>query len=144
MKRRLVLFIMTVFIFATHSTVYAQVTAYESTENAGLNKKERIDAVEKYLADLAASLKKMEAKLDENSQKMKSLEDVVKAIKEAEAKKVEPKLGEQKAPNSKEKSEMDKLKADILAIKNQDIEKLKMNFEELSDTVRMMQATMRK
>ncbi len=140
---RIIVILFMAAFFVPNTCLWAQVQGYESTDNAGLNKRERIDSVEKYLIDLAASLKKMEARLDENATKIKSIEAVVKAIKDEEAKRIAPKLGEQKAIDPKEKSEVEKLKADILTMKNQDIEKLKMNFEELSDTVRIIQATMR-
>lgn len=141
MRSIISLFIFTILV--SSNCLKAEVQAYESTDNAGLNKRERIDSVEKYLSDLAASLKKMEAKLDENATKVKSIEEVLKAMKDAEAKKMAPKLGEQKVADPKDKTEMDKIKADILAMKNQDIEKLKINLEELSDTVKVIQATIR-
>ncbi|MBC7538314.1 MAG: hypothetical protein H7281_05810 [Bacteriovorax sp.] len=124
----------------------AEIKTYQSIDNAGLNKQERIEVIDKYLVDLAASLKNMESKLDENSKKLKSLEDVVKVIKETELKKVEPQLGEKKtspAVASKDLSETEKLKADILTLKNQDIEKMKIDFQELKDTVNALQATIK-
>lgn len=149
MKRNLSILIGTFFVI-TSSFAQSQIPTYEATDNAGLNKRERIDSVEKYVIDLSSSLRSMESKLDENAKKIKALDDTVKGIKEELTKKEAAKLGEQKAPQKESKEvkeiyqELDKLKSDILSMKNQDIEKLKINFEELSETVRMLQATSRK
>ncbi|MDD4974813.1 MAG: hypothetical protein PHY93_10710 [Bacteriovorax sp.] len=128
------------------SAAMAEIKPYQSIDNAGLNKQERIEVIDKYLVDLAASLKNMENKLDDNAKKLKSLEEIVKVIKEAEEKKAEVKLGEKKttpALASRDLSETEKLKADILTLKNQDIEKMKVDFQELKDTVNALQATIR-
>lgn len=132
------------------SSSFAEIPGYQSTDNTGLNKKERIDAVETYLAKLAESISKLEQKLDENSAQIKNLEKAVKVFREEQAKKVDSKLGEAKVPTPGtplEKtgpSELQKLKADVMALKNQDIEKLSKSLEELSDTVKAIQATLRK
>lgn len=125
------------------TSLMAEIKTYESTDNSGLNKQERIETVEKYLVDLSAALRSMENKLDDNAKKLKSLDDVVKAIKVEEDKKIGQKLGEKKEVSSKDLSELDKIKADVLSMKNQDIEKLKTNFDELSYTVKALQATIR-
>jgi TolA-binding protein len=138
--------LISILMLTVSSPAMAEIKSYQSIDNAGLNKKERIEVIDKYLVDLATSLKNMESKLDENSKKLKSLEDVVKALKEAELKKVEPKLGEKKITPpvaSKDLSETEKLKADILTLKNQDIEKMKIDFQELKDTVNALQETIR-
>lgn len=153
----------------------AEIKTYESTENAGQNKKERIDSVESYLMTLSNSLQKMESKLDENSKKILQLDQMVKSIQEKQAhreveekvaaavKKTSAKKGEEKgdeksstAPEKEgekmdakvgertERSEIDRLKADMAALKNQDMEKLKAGLEELSDTVKAIQATLKK
>ncbi len=127
----------------------SKIKTFEPTDN-GQNKRERIEYVENYVVDLVTTLRSMESKLDENAKKIKALDDVVKTIKDDLSKKETAKLGEQKAPAKESKEvkeiyqEMDKLKSDILSMKNQDIEKLKIHFEELSETVRMLQATSRK
>lgn len=154
---------------------HAEIKSYESTDNTGQNKKERIDSVESYLTNLSNSLQKMETKLDENAKKIQALDQTMKSVqdkmakKEAEeklasvakasAKKGEEKGGEKSAEASSEKeeekmdakvgertakSEIDKLKADMMALKNQDMEKLKASLEELSDTVKAIQATLKK
>ncbi|MGZ3787252.1 MAG: hypothetical protein ACXVLQ_01945 [Bacteriovorax sp.] len=135
--------ILFLFIFAVAPTLaIAEIKIFQANDNSGLNKKERIYEVEAYLVDLSNTLRAMENKLDENSKKIKALDDVVKAMKEAEAKKAESQLGEKRIAPS-QGSEMDKLKADVLALKNHDIEKLKINFEELNDTVKAIQASIR-
>lgn len=130
----------------------ADIKVYQSTDNTGLNKQERIESVENYLIDLSKSLRAMEAKLDENAKKMGAIDSVVKAMaaqKAAEDKLVLQKLGEKKlaAPATtvapEEMNDLEKLKADILILKNDDIEKLKGDFQELNDTVRALQATIK-
>lgn len=145
MKTLLGMLILVIMLSASISAM-AEIKPYQTIDNSGLNKQERIEVIDKYLVDLASSLKNMESKLDENSKKLKSLEEVVKVIKENELKKVEPQLGEKKttpAVASKDLSETEKLKADILTLKNKDIEKMKIDFEELKDTVRALQATVK-
>lgn len=132
------------------SELPAEIPGYQSTDDTGLNKKERIDAVETYLSNLTKSLTKLEQKIDENAKKLSDLDRVVAVLKANEAKKVDSKLGEVKQPTpanptgKPEPSELEKLKADVLAIKNQDIEKLKANVEELSDTVKAIQSNLKK
>ena len=123
------------------SNVKAEIQNYEATENTGKNKLERIDVLDSYMVNLTTSLKNMESKLDENSKKLKSLENIVNTLKAADTKKAEASLGERKTSNSKDLSEVEKLKADISILKNQDIEKLKANFEELNDTVKILKAS---
>jgi chromosome segregation ATPase len=151
----------------------AEIKTYQVTDETGLNKKERIDTVETYLSTLSTSLQKMEAKLDENAKKIMSLDQAIKDVQLKEsklelaerqtqsktaAKKTDKKTDadeaekpvettgdiELKVGEKTQKSEIDKLKADVLALKNQDIEKLKTNLEELSDTVKAIQATLKK
>lgn len=141
MKFFCVLLVSTLLTFS--GKLIAEIKPYQSIDNAGLNKQERIEVIDKYMVDLVSSLKNMENKLDENSKKIKSLEDSFKSMKAAEIKKAEVVLGEKKTPLPKDLSEMEKIKADILAMKNQDIEKLKINVDELSDTVKALQATMK-
>ena len=145
------------FLLLGSFSAFSEIKTYQSTDNTGENKYERINTVEKYLSDLSLSLKSMENKLDENARKIQALDSSIKNIKEkqealiteAEArKKKDSKLGESKtaspaAPDTTEQTELDKLKADVLSLKNHDIERLKVNLEDLSDTVKAMQATLR-
>jgi hypothetical protein len=92
----------------------------------------------------------MEAKLDDNAKKIQNLQEVVNVLKEESFKKVEPKLGEQNQSSNKDAkmvldtpSEMDKLKADILVLKNKDIETLKVNLEEIKETVKVLQESLK-
>jgi hypothetical protein len=130
-------------IIVTASSAFAEISIYQSTDNTGLNKQERIEAVEKYLFELSNSLRKMESKIDDNTKEIKAIDEAVKVLKAAQAKNTETSLGEKKASTIQEKSEIDKIKADILVLKNQDIEKLKVNFEDLSDTVKALQSSFR-
>jgi len=122
----------------------AEIKPYQSIDNAGLNKQERIEVIDKYLVDLVVSLKNMDSKLEENSKKLKSLEEVVKALKDADQKKADALVGQKKTTPplaSNNLNEVEKLKADILTLKNQDIEKMKVDFSELKDTVQALQAS---
>ena len=86
----------------------------------------------------------MESKLAENSKKIQALDEVVKSIKVVEAKQADKELGEKKSASlPKDLSELDKIKADIISLKNNDIEKLKVNYQELIDTVKAIQATIK-
>ena len=113
------------FIFILiNQNLKAEIKPYQSIDNSGLNKQERIEVIDKYLVDLVASLKSMENKLDENSKKVKSLEEVVKALKNAELIKPAPPVSEKKNSSvvaAVDLKEVEKLKADLLTLKNQDI-----------------------
>lgn len=127
----------------TPTFVYSDIPPYVSTENVGQNKKERIDSVEKYLIDLSVSLHNMEAKIDESAKKIKNIDDAVKQLKDLTNKKEQSAQDEKKSLASKEarvdKAEIDKLKEDILHLKNNDIEKLKLNFNELDESVKRLE-----
>lgn len=151
MKTLLETLIVTIMLSLSINAV-ADIKVYQSTDNTGLNKQERIESVENYLIDLSKSLRAMDARLDENAKKMGAIDSVVKAMvaqKAAEDKVVLQKLGEKKsaAPTTtlapEEMNDLEKLKADILILKNDDIEKLKGDFQELNDTVRALQATIK-
>lgn len=127
----------------------AEVTLYKSSDDTGLNKKERIDAVESYLIVLSKSLKALE---DEHRDEVKKIDVLMKShdlLKAAELKRPTAELSEKKIipgselKESKMKEEIEKLKSDILVLKNDDIEKLKINFQELSDTLKALQASFR-
>ena len=106
-------------VFAFCSNLRADVQTYQTTDNSGLNKQERIEAVDKYLVDLSVSLKNMESKLAENSKKIQALDEAVKSIKGVEAKQADKELEEKKSSSLlKDLSELDKIKADIISLKN--------------------------
>ena len=103
----------------------AQIETYTSTDNTGINKLERIGVIESYLQKLSGTLKSMEAKLEAQDIKLKSLEANVSAIKEQDIKRLETQIAEKKAVKSEDKiamEELEKLKADMVALKNDDIE----------------------
>jgi hypothetical protein len=122
----------------------AEIKPDESTDDTGLNKKERIDAIESYLANMGtftASIKNMETKLEESSKKLKALEETMKTIRGGQVSEVGALSDKKVTPPvpSKEAAEIEKLKADILALKNQDIEKMKIDFQELREAVKALQ-----
>lgn len=127
------------------SLTFAEINVYQSTDNTGLNKREQIDTIEKYLTELSGSLKNMEAKLDANAMKLKTLEEVVKAIKDQDIKKIRDQLGQKKTEEKATASpgptteEMEKLKADILTLKNDDIEKVQTEIRSLNSSVEEIQ-----
>ncbi|MDO9182150.1 MAG: hypothetical protein Q7U04_07065 [Bacteriovorax sp.] len=144
--RKIIILSSILFVFCNLAT--AGVEIYQSTDNTGLNKQERIEAVEKYLIDLSNSIKKMESGMDDNSKKLKTLEDVVKTIKDNQDKLMIGSLGEKKPDlrdqTDKNTIEIDKLKTDIISIKNKDIEKLSIEFQVLLDAVKELQIKIRK
>jgi TolA-binding protein len=125
----------------------AEVKVYEITENTGLNKLERIDTMDKYLVELSNSIKIMEAKLSENSEKIKSLESIIRTQKEEQLKKqnekVTTEISKSSPTSTKDLSELEKLKADFIVLKNNDIEKLKVDFQDQKETINIIQATLR-
>lgn len=103
----------------------AQVELYTNTDNTGINKLERINVIESYLQKLSGTLKSMEAKIDAQDLKLKSLEANVSAIKEQDIKRLETQIAQKREVKSEEKiamEELEKLKADMVALKNDDIE----------------------
>ena len=131
------------FLFIICGNLQAEISTYQSSDNSGQNKFERIEVIEKYLIDLSSTLKKMESKLDENSKKIKTFDEQIKSLKDKDQKIGNKELGESKIPNPKDMSEVDKLKNDFLSLKNNDVEKLKKEFQELSDTVKAIQSTLK-
>ena len=122
MKKTLIV----VMTLAVSQLCYAEIKVYQSTDNTGINKKEQIEVVETYLKGLSVQLQIMESKIDESAKKLKTLEASIYSIKEIDLKKLQdqivPQKDEDKTSVQKENDEeMDKLKADILKIKNDDI-----------------------
>lgn len=130
------------FIFLLSSKVDAQIKIYEDTDNTGVNKLERISIIEKYLIGLSQSLKSMEAKLEANTLRLKTMEDNINSIKDKDLKSIMAQLSEKsevKEAPSKDASELEKIKADILAMKNEDIEKIKLDLQSLSSALKQLQ-----
>jgi DNA repair exonuclease SbcCD ATPase subunit len=118
----------------------AQIEPYKSTDNTGINKLERIGVIETYLSNLSSALKNMESKIEANTLKLTSLENSLKN-KDEDIKKIQGQLGEKK-PVGPEMAELEKLKADMLAIKNEDIEKIRIQVQGLNYSVQSMQGLM--
>lgn len=127
---------------------YAEIKLYQNTDNTGINKREQIEVVEKYLSELGTQLKTMEKKIDENSLKLKNMEASLTSLKENELKKLQeqvaPKKAEETTATQKvNEEEMDKLKADILAIKNTDVEQLKLDINALRFSVKEVEKNLK-
>lgn len=112
----------------------ADIEAYKSTDNTGINKLERIGVIENYLVTLSAALKDMEAKNTLNSVKIETLAASLK-IKEADIKKIQDKLLEKSTAKTPEMAELEKLKQDLIALKNDDIEKMRFQIQGLSNNM---------
>lgn len=133
--------LMLVLAFATTQLCYAEIKVYQSTDNTGINKKEQIETIEKYLADLGGVLQRMDEKIDASVLKIKNMEASILSIKENDLKKLQdqivPKKEEDKTAAQKvNEEEMEKLKADILAVKNTDIEQLRLDINSLRFSVK--------
>ncbi len=129
------------FIFLLSAEVSAQIKIYEDTDNTGINKLERIGVIEKYLIGLSQSLKSMEAKLEVNTLKLKTMEDNINSIKDKDLKSITAQLSEKTsaaAAPSKDAAEIEKIKADIQTMKNDDIEKIKLDLQALSSAVKQL------
>ncbi|MEA9358114.1 hypothetical protein SHI21_17910 [Bacteriovorax sp. PP10] len=118
----------------------AEVALYKSTDNTGINKLERIGVIEQYLATLSGTLQNIEAKVDATAIKVNALEKVVAQIKETDIKELRTKLGEKSAPPKEiAPGELDKLKADFTALKNEDIESIRTQIQGLNYSVQSIQ-----
>ncbi|MBC7714176.1 MAG: hypothetical protein H7177_12605 [Rhizobacter sp.] len=127
---------------------YAEIKVYESTDNTGINKKEQIEVIEKYLTDLSGQLKNIEAKLEANTVKLKSLETNLSA-KDSDIKKIQDQMVVDKKTPAKtdgqkaEASEMEKMKSDILAMKNNDIEPLREDVNAMRFSIKNIQGVLK-
>lgn len=156
MRNWLVLF----FSIAISQLCYAEIKVYQSTDNTGINKKEQIDGIEKYLAELGNQLKKMEEKIDTSSLKLKSMESTIAVIREIDLKKIQEQLAPEKVPVKKatgntsevpnetasevaSKDELEKLKADILAIKNNDVEQIRLDINGLKFSIKNIESILK-
>ncbi len=117
-------------------SILAKIEVYESTDNTGINKLERIQVLEKYLITLSASLKNLENKIDQDGQKITELEKEIITIKELDQKRTKAAMGEMRNDPQAVMKEIDKLKADVLTLKNDDIEKLKADLLMLNRTMK--------
>jgi Txe/YoeB family toxin of Txe-Axe toxin-antitoxin module len=125
-------------ILVFSQSILAKVEVYQSTDNTGLNKLERIDGVEKYLIDLSATLKNMETKLDEQSKKMEEVSKEIASLKDNEAKRIQSALGQKTTDATAITGEVEKLRADFTTLKNEDIERLTRDVLQLKDKLQDM------
>lgn len=123
-----------VFSFVTK----ADLDVYKDTDNTGLNKKERIDSIEKYLIDLSKNVKSLESKFDENAKKIKQLDDDLKKIKMELPKDQLNKIGES-SESLKNNPEINKLRTDFENFRARDFERLKNDFNVLSESLIKLQ-----
>jgi chromosome segregation ATPase len=119
----------------------AEVVSYQNTDNTGINKKEQIDKIEKFLSDLSSQFNTLETKIIKNENQLKILETNILALKESISKKesdVESKTVKKKDSevDKKNEAEIELLKADILAIKNNDIENIRLDVSGLKFSVK--------
>lgn len=122
----------------------AEIQIYKSTDNTGINKLERIGVIESYLATLSGTLQNIEAKVDASALKISALEKVVAQIKDTDIKNIQAKLGEKSEPaKNPTTEELDKLKADVTALKNDDIEGLRIQIQGLNSSVQSIQGILR-
>lgn len=127
-------------LFLFSGSINAEIKVYQDTDNTGTSKYERIGIIEKYLIDLSSTLKVMEVKLEANTLKLKTLSDVVTAMKDKDLKNLQDQMAEKKAAESKDpnKAEIEKLKADILSMKNDDIDKMKTDLDSLRFAIKQL------
>lgn len=116
----------------------AEIQTYQSTDNTGINKLERIGVIETYLARLSGTLKIMETKLDASVVKIETMDSLIKSLKE-ENTKLKAELAEKNSEKNVDPKEVEKLKADILSIKNEDIEKIRIQVQGLNYSVQSVQ-----
>lgn len=123
---------------------YTEINSYQSTDNTGLNKREQIETIEKYLIDLSGQLKKLEGKIEEHGEKFRALEKSIQEIKENASVKKEDKQALKKIPEKENPAdifseELEKIKADVLSLKNKDIEVMGKNIRDLEFSLKNIQ-----
>jgi chromosome segregation ATPase len=133
-----------ILVISTVNT-WAETEVYQDTINKGMSKGERFEVLESYLTTLSKSVSGLESKLNENSEKMKSLEKLLMILKEEQNKLAMKKVGEDKPSETDKKSdpELSKLKTELEALKSKDIEKLKDDIDALTSTVKSIQLIMK-
>lgn len=111
--------------FLFMQALLASVDVYKVTENTGLNKLERIDSIETYLVSLSAGLKNLESKMEEQTKKIEAMNKIVTKLEDNDAKRVKAALGGPITSLEGATGEIERLRKDFTAIKNDEIEKLK-------------------
>lgn len=123
-------------LFFSNFSIASEIKEYTITENKGLNKFERIGVVENYLASLSQTLQKFESKLDRQDERIKGLESKIEALTKTKTEEtpITRRGGEKTATNLE--SEIEMLKADILSLKNKDIDPLKNDVSDMNKILR--------
>lgn len=127
------------FLILVSLTTLAAVKEYKETDNEGLYKDERWATIEKHIIELTNAFNKLETKVEENSKALKGLEEKVKSVKTTET--VKPDIvAEAKAPAGKKiEDELKKINADILTIKDKDLERMKEDIRQLFISTKILQ-----
>ena len=139
MKRTIVVLLT---LMSFHS--FATLPSYESTDNQSMTKGERFDSIEKQMMAISNAVNSFEKTLNENAKKIKDLENIIKTLKDQDNIKAKERVGEQPDDSKKTTDEMKKLKADMLSIKNQDIEKIKVDIHDINDAIKVLQRNLPK
>lgn len=122
--------------FYSNFSIASEIKAYTVTENQGLNKFERIGVVENYLVSLSQTLQKFESKLDRQDERIKGLESKIETLTKLKTEETATtRKGVEKTAGNLE-SEIEMLKADILSLKNKDIDPLKNDVSDMSKILR--------
>lgn len=133
---------------------------FKTTTEQGMSKFERLEYFDTYLKTISDTMKSLEIKIDENSKKIKSLDENFQKFKLenelAKNKKVPEVIIESKKSISKSTSngieseknltandEIAKIKQDIELLKVKDLGKLRSQINNLADTLEAVQATLR-
>lgn len=136
------------------SAISSGVKPYVGTDNAGLNRIERIEYIESYLTGLSQTLTRMEAKIQENSELLQKLDSSVALLKTKEIKEIVENInkealalteGSATSTNGKKtyQEEIDLLKADILKLKNSDIQNLSTEVQGLGGVIRNLETILK-
>lgn len=119
----------------------SEIPQYKTTDNTGINKLERIDVIEQYLIKLSGILQNIETKVDASTLKISSLEKTVSEIKETDIKNLETKLEAKTASvKTPEMEELNKLQADLTTLKNEDIESIRIQLQNIKSSIQLLQS----
>lgn len=129
-------------IFSNFS-IASEIKEYSVTENQGLNKFERIGVIENYLVSLSKSLQKFEAKIDAQSEKIKGLESKLDGLEKLKTRETTTeKVVEKTAMNIEQEIQM--IKADIMSMKNKDVDPLKNDVSDMNKILRNLERMLNK
>lgn len=131
--------IILILVFFGSLPIMAAVKEYHLTENEGLYKPERFDSIERHLIELTSAFNKLEEKVEANSKMIKMLEEKGRTVKVSESLKTELVPEEGKSSIKKLEEELKKVNADLLVIKDKDIEKMKEDIRQLFISDKILQ-----